>query len=140
MHVVELDKKGGSLITITMVPAGLYTTGPTEISVIQIARRLRTLNWRISAVRALIGRWLIFDADTIAGGFNTGQVIAPFYLRDAHAAQAVGIILLRAGALEFFHANANGCSGLQIKVGLKTHAAGTAIQYHCVITVCLIKI
>lgn len=35
LHIVVLDKKGGSLNTIIMWPAGIYRTGPTEISVIQ---------------------------------------------------------------------------------------------------------
>ncbi len=37
LHIVVLDKKSGPLNTIIMWPAGLYSTGPTEISVIQTA-------------------------------------------------------------------------------------------------------
>lgn len=87
-----------------------------------------------------IVRCLIFDADAIGAGFGLGQFIAPFYLREAHAAQAVNVILLRAEEWEFYHANADGCAGPQQKVGLKTHATGTAIQHLCVIFFWLIKI
>jgi len=65
-------------------------------------------------VRLLIDRCLIFDADPICVG--TGQFIAPFYLREGHAAQTVSVIIQRVGALVFFHANANGCSGLQKQI------------------------
>ena len=88
----------------------------------------------------LIGRRLIFDADTICGGVGTGQFIAPFYICDAHAVQAVSGFLRGVGALEFFHANADGGAGLQIKAGLKTNAAGTAIQHLSVIAFGLINI
>ena len=89
----------------------------------------------------LINRRLIFDADAICGGVGTGQFIAPFYLSDAHAVQAVSAVLLRrVGALEVFHANADGGAGLQIKAGLETNAAGTAIEHLGVIALCLIKI
>ena len=90
--------------------------------------------------RRLIDRRLIFDADSIGVGFGSGHFIAPFYFREAHAAQAVTAILHRVQGREFFYANANGCSGLQKVVGLKTHAAGTAIQYLCVMAAYLIKI
>jgi len=66
--------------------------------------------------RRLIDRCLIFDADTIGAGFGTGYFIAPFYFREAHAAQAVPAILHRVQGREFFYANANGCSGPQKKV------------------------
>jgi hypothetical protein len=91
-------------------------------------------------VQPLISRCLISDADTIDRGVGAWQFMAPFYLGEAHAAQAVRVILQGAGALEFFHTNTNGCSGMQKTVGLKTHAAGTTIEYLRVITVCLIKI
>ena len=91
-------------------------------------------------VRLLIGRRLIFDADAVCGGVGTGQFIAPFYLCDAHAVQAVSDIFRGVGALEVFHANADGDAGLQIKAGLETNAVGTAIQHLCVIAFCLIKI
>ena len=49
-------------------------------------------------------------------------------------------IQILVGALEFFHANADGGAGLQIKAGLETNAAGTAIEHLGVIALCLIKI
>jgi len=75
----------------------------------------------------LIGRGLVFDADLIGGRFGTGHFIAPFYLREAHAAQTVTVVLQRVEVLEFFHTNANDGAGPQKKVGMKTHAAGTVI-------------
>ena len=94
----------------------------------------------VALLRRLISRCLIFDADTIGDGLGTGHFIAPFYLREAHVAQAVAVILQGAERPAFLQANADGCSGPQKKVGLKTHAAGTVIQNLGVATVCLIKI
>jgi len=79
----------------------------------------------------LVARRLILDADAICSGFGIGQSIAPLYLGEAHAVQMVSVVVRGAGALEFLHANPDGGSGLQKMIGLKTHAAGTAIQHLC---------
>jgi len=77
--------------------------------------KFRSWTWVVSTsgYRRLIGRRLIFDADPVCGGFGSGQFIAPLYLCEAHAVQAVSVVLRGVGALEFFHANADGGSGLQ---------------------------